>query len=86
MNTISDPIRERISAPQLSYDIVSQLSECALTLEGCRGAIQAIDSNIYSDKMNDERLSATLWLLGRQLEKVQGVIEAALRGDGGRNE
>ena len=86
MTTISDPIRERISALQLSHEIVSHLSECTLLLEGCRGALHAIDSNIYSDKMTDVRLSATLWLLERQLEKVQGVIEAALRGDGGCNE
>ena len=86
MTTISDPIRERISALQLSHDIVSHLSECTLLLEGCRGALHAIDSNIYSDKMSDSRLSATLWLLERQLEKVQGAIEATLRGDGGCNE
>jgi len=55
MSTISDPIRERISALQLSHEIVSHLSECTLLLEGCRGALHAIDSNIYSDKMADAR-------------------------------
>ena len=86
MNRISDSILKRISARQLSNEIVSHLSECTLTLEGCRGALHAISSNIYSDKMTDERLSATLWLLERQLATVQGVIEHALLGDGGCDE
>ena len=86
MSRISDPIRERISARHLTSEILSQLSECTLLLEGSRGALHALNSNIHSDRMRDERLSATLWLIERQLATVQGVIEEALQVPGGCDE
>jgi hypothetical protein len=78
-------IRSRI-AHEFPAEIVNRLSEEAQTLAGCCAALQALDSDINGDRMSVERMSAFIWMIERQLSKVQQTIEAALLADGGENE
>lgn len=78
-------IRSRI-AHEIPAEIVNRLSEEAQTLAGCCAALQALDSDLNGDRMSLERMSAFIWMIERQLSKVQQTIEAALLADGGEDE
>ena len=78
-------IRSRI-AHEIPAEIVNRLSADSQTLLGCCAALQALDSDIHGDRMSPERMSAFIWMVERQLAKVQQTLEEALLGDGGCDE